>query len=222
MSGSLQGRPVLDRPERYGAKASGAGVGPRATKKYWPVLVVALAASIHAHDFSTSESSIEIDGSTVRARVRVNLLEFPGTDVNGDQWISYDELDKNIEVVFGLIKKHYTLTAPDAPAGIVADRYQIVEDHVLQIDIRYTFGHAVRQVDLQSTLDAIFGPTHQHLARAAIAGEVQREILDASNRTAYFDARRVTPVRILAVIAAALGLAGLGVYRYRATRRPEL
>ena len=215
-------------PERYGAKASGAGVGPRATKKCWPLVVFALAtgASLRAHDFSTSESSIEIDGSTVRARVSVNLLEFPGTDVSGDQRISYDELDKNIERVFGSIKKHYTLAAPDAPDGIVADRYQIVDDHVLQIDIRYTFGHAVGQLELQSTLDEIFGPTHQHLARAAIAGEVQREILDASNRTAHFDARRVTAARVLTIAVAALGLAGLAVYRYRSTRsstrRPEL
>ncbi len=194
--------------------------GTRRASTYWTLVVVALAAgaSLRAHEFSTSESSIEIDGPIVRVRLRVNALELPGTDVNGDQRVAYDELDKNIERVFDAIKTHYTLRAPDAPARIMADRYQIVDDHVLQIDIRYTFVHDVKQLDVQSALDTILGPAHQHLVRGSIGGEIQSEILDRSNRTAHFDARRVTPTRVLAVLAAALGLAGLGVYRYRKSR----
>ena len=66
-------------------------------------ILVALVFSVvlTAHDFSQSESTLTIDGSTVVVQLRLNLLEFPGIDANGNGVISYEELDAGIErVVF--------------------------------------------------------------------------------------------------------------------------
>ena len=77
------------------------------------MLAALFASAVRAHDFSQSESAIEIDGAIVRVRIGVNLLEMPGVDANGDQRVSYDELDESIERVFAAIKEHLTLRAPE-------------------------------------------------------------------------------------------------------------
>jgi hypothetical protein len=168
--------------------------------------VAALTVVTSAHDFSASESVLEIDGATVRSRLSINLLELPGVDSNGDGRISYDELDNAIERVFGAIKEHYVLAAPDPPSAIVADRSDIVDDHVLQMVIRYSFGHSVDRLEVTSTLDRLLGAGHQHLASMKIDGEFQRDVLDPAHPSAHFDARRVTTARIAIVVVAALGL----------------
>ena len=48
------------------------------------------------HDVSQSDSKIEIHGKDVTVSLRLNLLERPYVDVNGDGYISYDELDQSI------------------------------------------------------------------------------------------------------------------------------
>lgn len=169
-------------------------------------VVAALAVVTSAHDFSSSESVLAIDGPTVRSRVSINLLELPGVDTNGDGRISYDELDKAIERVFGAIKEHYRLAAPDPPSAIVADRSDVVDDHVLQMDIRYSFGHTVDRLEVTSTFDRLLGARHQHLTSMKIDGEFRRDVLDASHPSTHFDARRVTTARIAIVAVAGLGL----------------
>lgn len=181
---------------------------------------LAAAATVFssAHDFSASESVLSVDGAIVRSRLSLNALELPDVDVNGDQRISYDELDRAIERIFKTIKQHYFVGAPEPPSAIVAERNAIIDDHVLQIDIRYTFSHSVGLLDLTSTLDGVLGATHQHVASLKVGGDFQRAVLDSAQPTAHFDARRVTPVRVAMVVAAFLGLVGLGIVRRRRSR----
>ena len=184
-----------------------------------PVCVVAaalVAIGAEAHEFSQSESTIEFDGrSTIHLRFSLNLLELKGVDASGDQRVSYDELDRSIERVFTAIKEHYTLGAPEPAERIVAEKYQIADDHVLQIEIRQTFGTDVGRLDVTSSLDALLGSAHQHLVTAIVNGEPRRAVLDASNRSVTFETGRVTVGRVLIVVVAALGLLALALYRLR-------
>jgi len=211
---SLRSRP------RSSEAAPGVGVGPHASKKCLHALIVVLVltAGTTAHDFSQSESTIEIAGPDVRVRLSLNLLELPDVDISRDGRVSYDELDHAIERVFGLVKAHFTVRAPDPVARVRVDRHAIVEDHVLQMDLRYQFSHLVTSIDVESTLDALMGATHQHFATAKINGELQRVVLDASNQSAHFDASRVTMGRIGVVLFAGVALALLAWYR----RKPRL
>jgi hypothetical protein len=174
-----------------------------------------IATGAEAHEFSQSESTIEFDGATIRLRFSLNLLELKDVDANGDQRVSYDEIDRSIERVFAAVKEHYTLDAPEPAERIVAEKYQIADDHVLQIEIRQTFGADVSRLEVTSSLDALLGLTHQHLVTAIVDGEPWRAVLDASNRSVTFETGRVTVGRVLTVVIAALGLLALVVYRMR-------
>lgn len=178
-----------------------------------------MSVVLDAHEFSQSESTLEIDGSMVRVRLSLNLLELKGVDANGDGRVLYDELDRAIEGVFASIKTHYSLLAPEPAVRVVAEKLQIVDEHVLQIDVRHTFARNVRRLEVTSSLDDIFGPAHQHLAAALVNGGRRRAVLDASNRTMTIEAARVTFDTVLMVAVAALGLLLLVAYRLGQRRR---
>jgi hypothetical protein len=172
----------------------------------------ALAAAIvspttpGAHDFSQTESTIQVDGATARVRLGINLLELPGVDANGDLQVTYEELDRAIEPIFESIKQHYTLAAPGPPANIVAEKSELLDGHVLMLDLVHTFPTPVRTLRVTSTFDALLGPTHQHYATAIVHHERIRSVLDASHRTMTLEFQRVTLTRVLTVLAAAAGL----------------
>ena len=128
------------------------------------------AAPVFAHDVSRSESTITIDEATVRIRFAINLLELSGVDANGDERVSYDELDARIEEVFAAIKQHFELRAPDPPERVVMERHRIVEDHMLQADLEYRFADDVRELAVGSSLDTVTGPSHLHHVRAEESG----------------------------------------------------
>ena len=207
-----------------GRRAAGAGLPHQRRRLLTLSVLFALTAHAAAHDFSQSESTIEIAGHEVRVRLSLNLLEFPGVDTVRDGRVSYDELEDALERLFGLVKEHFTVSAPDPASRIVVDRHGIVDDHVLQMDLRYQFGHDVTRVEVQSTLDVLAGPTHQHFVTARIDGGWQRAVLDATNRSAHFnfDPSRVTPGRMLTVALAALGVGLLGFYRIRQARHHDV
>ena len=180
---------------------------------------LALGASLSAHDFSQSESTIELGvpgaTGTVRVRLSLNLLEIPDVDTSRDGRVSYDELEQVIERVVALVKDHYTVGAPGPPSRVAVDRHEIVDDHVLRLEMRYEFGDDVTRIDVASTFDTLFGPMHQHFVTASVNGELRRAVLDAANRSAQFDAGRVTPGRLAAVGLALLGVGLLAAFRMR-------
>ena len=188
-----------------------------------PILIVALLALTQgagAHDLSRSESTIAIAGPDAHVRLSLNLLALSGVDANSDTRVSYEEMDKAIERVFALIKTHYNLRAPEPPTAIVAERYDVTDDHVLQISIKYTFDRSIRRLDLTSTLDAIAGADHQHAASATIDGAVQRSLLDGSQRTASFYVNGISIGRVAAAAGAGLVLLALALRRLKRRRLP--
>jgi hypothetical protein len=175
-----------------------------------------IAIGAEAHEFSQSESTIEFDGTTIRLRFSLNLLELEDVDANGDTRVSYEELDRSIERVVAAVKDHYSLGAPQPAERIETEKYEIVDNHVLRMAIRETFAADVGRLEITSHLDALFGPGHQHLVTADVNGETQRAVLDASHRSVTFERGRATTERMVIVVVAALGLLGLWVYRIRA------
>jgi len=179
------------------------------------LLVIGFSAILAAHDFSQSESTLALDGSTVHAQLRFNLLEFPRVDADGNGVVSYEELDAAIERVFAAVKEHYVLGAPDAPLRVLVERHEIVDEHVLQMGVRYDFAGAVNQLDVTSTLDVLFGPMHQHIVTARLTGETSRTVLDTGNRRAHLDRSRITAWRIAAVLGAVFAIGLLAWFRRR-------
>ena len=171
---------------------------------------------VRAHDFSQSESTVEFDGATVRVRLGVNLLELPGVDANGDQRVSYEELDRSIERVFAAIKEHFTLRAPAPPVRVTAARYEIVDEHVLRMDLVHIFTTSVGRLEIASRFDRLFGPAHRHLITARLGGELRRAVLEAGHPAVTFENARVTSERILIVVLAVLSVLALAAYRLRA------
>ena len=129
--------------------------------------------------------------------------------------MSYEELDAAIERVVASVKEHYVLGAPGAPLRILVERHEIVDDHVIDMQVRYDFAGDVRQLDVTSTFDTLFGSMHQHILRTRLAGETSRTVLDAANRRAHLDRSRITRWRVAAVIGAVLGIALLAWFRRR-------
>ena len=147
-----------------------------------------LAASASAHDVSQSDSKIEVQGKDVTVSLRLNLLELPYVDLNGDGFISYDELDHSIDRIYADVKQHYALRDPDLPVQITLRHYGVVEDHVLQMDLLYRFDKDVSQLEIDSTLFQITQPGHEHLVSVNLDGVVHEGILNAGNQSVVFTA----------------------------------
>ena len=162
-----------------------------------------------AHEVSRSESVLSVADASVRVQFSINLLELRGVDANGDQRVSYDELDARIEDVFGAIKQHYVLAAPAPPARVVMQRQQIVEEHVLQADLVYTFDRPVRQLRVESTLETVTTPGHVHDVRTDISGETLQALLTPESRTATFLVGGLTIGRIAIVLVAFAAVAAV-------------
>jgi len=162
-----------------------------------------LAGICAAHDFSRSESRVEVHGREVRVALSLNLLELGGAgnnnvDTNGDGVISYDELDHAIDRIYALIKQHYVLGEiigqpgpPAAPIRVTLTHYGISMGHVLDAQLLYVFPAGVTQLSVTSTLDQIMQhpigqPRHQHLISVRFDGEPRESVLDAAHPTAVF------------------------------------
>jgi hypothetical protein len=196
-------KPIPLGAEAYSAKAARLGMAAGA---------VLCTAAVYAHDVSRSQSTLVITGATVHALFTIDLIEL-GVDANGDQRVSYDELDARIEDVFTVIKQHFVLAAPAAPARVVMQRQEIVEDHVLQADLVFTFDRPVRELRVESTLDTATAPDHVHHLRTTIGGEAFEALLTPRSRTATFLVGGLTIGRIAIALLACAGIAAIIVFR---------
>ena len=183
------------------------------------LLLVFLATRVAtAHDLSRSESVLVIDGATVRAQFSINLLEFKGVDANGDGQVTYDELDARVEDIFSVIKQHYRLSAPAQPSRAVMQRQQIVEDHVLRADLVFTFDRPVRDLRVESTLDAATSPSHVHYVRTDINGEAFEAQLTPQHRSTDLAMGGFTIGRLGVALLALAAAAGLALRRHSTSR----
>jgi hypothetical protein len=150
-----------------------------------------LAGICTAHDFSRSESRVEVHGREVRVALSLNLLELADVDTNGDGAISYDELDRAIDGIYSHIKQHYILADPNPPSQVMLQHYGISMGHVLDAQLLYVFAEDVRQLSVTSTLDQIVRhqlgqPGHRHLISVRFDGESGEAVLDPAHPTAVF------------------------------------
>lgn len=164
-------------------------------------LIVALvgcflfSAAAGAHDISQSESRIEVHGREVRVSFRLNLLELGYVDVNGDGIVSNDELDNAIARVYADIKQHYFLEGPGLPVQVTLEKYGVVEDHVLDMELAYQFAQDVKLLKVTSTLHQITQPGHEHLTSANLNGTTHEAILNARSPSTVFASGDVPAIK---------------------------
>ena len=154
----------------------------------WTLLVLASYALVPAtaHDLYRSESRLVVQGREVSAQLTFNLLDFTGTDQNGDKVVTQDEFTQAFETVYAAILQHYTLSSSGPPVRIARDKYELFDQHVLLLDLTYVFPQQVLALQMTSTLPDILGPGHVHLVNLRMNGRLQEQILDGRNRTAFF------------------------------------
>ena len=150
------------------------------------VFLVCLATPLPAHDLYRSESKLVIQGRVVKDTLTFNLLDFAGVDQNGDKSISTMEFAESFDRVYAQILAHYALTSGGPPVRMVRESYQLYDDHVLLLHLEYTFPQQVLAVELASNLSDILGRGHVHLVSVVLNGRLQEQILDGSNRKAFF------------------------------------
>ena len=148
--------------------------------------VLCLGLTLCAHDLYRSESKLTIQGRIVKDTLTFNLLDFPGVDQNGDKIISQQEFDQSFERVYALVLSHYELRSSDPPVRMTREKYQLADDHVLLLDLEYTFPQQVLAVEMTSALPDVLGAGHVHLATVVLGGRLQEQILDNRNRKAFF------------------------------------
>ncbi len=143
-----------------------------------------------AHETSTSYSRVTIEGNAVRVAFTMNLLELhlgPTVDADGDEVVTYDELDEGIESLYAAIKKHYQLRVPEEPTAVLLERYDLSDENTVRMQILFTFDRAVSGLMVASTLPAITQPNHQHLLRLDDGTTIRQAVLDASQPIARLD-----------------------------------
>lgn len=162
------------------------------------VLALTAASPTFSHDMPRSESRIRVRGRDVQVAFQLNLRDLAGIDTNGDGSISYDELENSIDRVYGLIKQHWSVSVPgSAPAKLTLRRYGLVEDHILDLDMLYTFPDEVTSLRVTSTLDHIMQPAHQHLVTVDFGGDVHEGVLDATATSFTFKSGAGSSSKIL-------------------------
>jgi hypothetical protein len=188
------------------------------------LLVLCTGASAAAHDLSISQSRVTVKGSTATVRLSIDLMAFAGVDANADARVSHEELERSIERVFALVKQHYQVTAGGPARRITLDRYELADEHGVDLDLRYAFDGDVRRVEVTSTLDSLAGPSHQHVVSVDGGEQMQRAVLSANSRTAAFDGGGSTVGQVITGMLAAAGVTVLLAYRIlsgRSRARPR-
>lgn len=168
------------------ARGNPRGIDGRAFRIVTLIALLHLSGTVGAHDFSRSESKLEIRGREVRVLLSLDLLEST-VDVNQDARVSYEELDAAIERIYAGIKTHYLLDSDGPPVSSTLERYELVDEHVVQMHLVYTFAHDVSRLEVTSRLYEITKPDHRHLV-STTGVPVQAAVLDASVPRMIFNA----------------------------------
>jgi hypothetical protein len=171
----------------------------------WLLAAAVLWASVAGgHDLSHSESDITVREREVRARLRVDLVGFGGLQWRTVDRIAYEELDRQIDVVFSLIKAHLEIASLESqPASIRLAAYSLVDNHVLDAEIVYRFAAAPSTLTVRSRLDRITAADHQHLARVNFGGAADAAVLTAGAAAASFSGTSRWRGRVFSIVAGA-------------------
>jgi hypothetical protein len=150
-------------------------------------------AMVSAHDVSRSESRLVVEGREIQCRVTLDLAEFPGVDVNRDATVSYEELDPAFDRIYASLKAHFVVESSGPPLRIRMERYELLEDHLLRIHLRYAFAAPPARVAVTSTLNAITRPDHRHLISVRFDDEVQESVVGVPPETVVFERSAAHP-----------------------------
>ena len=156
------------------------------------VAAACLTQSVRAHPFSQSSSVVIVSGNEVRVALTLDLLavhSMPDLDRNRDSRISYAELDVAVERVYDAVARHFVIRTPDAPLRTTVERYQMLDDTRLRMELLYQFAGEVATFGVTSTLAEITQPNHLHLMSVSSgAGTTQEAVLDAGRPSSTFHA----------------------------------
>lgn len=151
------------------------------------LLLTAATALVQAHDVSRSQSRLDVRGVEIQGSVTLDLVEFPWIDVNHDAVISYDELEPAIERIYAALTAHFFVGGPEPPIRTRVTRYEILEDHLLRLDVHYTFERPPTRVKVTSTLHEITRPDHYHLISVRFGDDLQESVLGSGADSMVFD-----------------------------------
>lgn len=157
------------------------------------LLLTAAPVLVQAHDVSRSQSRLEVRGAEIQCSITLDLVEFPGVDVNRDAVVSYEELDPAIERIYAALKAHFFVGDPEPPIRTRVERYELLEDHLLRLDVRYAFERPPTRVKVTSTLHEITRPDHHHLISVRFGDDLQESVLGAGADSVVFDRTSVHP-----------------------------
>ena len=166
------------------------------------LLLAWLAGRADAHDLSHSQSDITVSGTTARAHVQVDLIGFAGWQWPRRDVVTYDELDARVEELFGLLKTHLQTTSSATLVSTTMARYGLIDNHVLDADVVYTFDRPIDDLVIRSTLDQITAADHQHRTRVSYEGRSSEALLTAAVPVARFE-RQASRWRTFATLARA-------------------
>ena len=146
-------------------------------------------AGVAAHPMSHSLSRLNIDGRDVVVTLSIDLLELGDVDRDGNDLVSFEELESAIERVYARVRQHYSVRAGAEPETVRLERYEIIEDgHIGRLHLRATFATEPGAIEVASTLDQITTPAHRHLVSIERVGTVEEAVLDRSQPSIRFDA----------------------------------
>jgi HupE / UreJ protein len=150
------------------------------------ILTALCAAPLTAHDLFRSESRLTVNRREVHAQFTFNLLDFPGVDRDGDKRVSQQEFDAAFDRVYQAILQHYSLDSSGPPSRITRNHYRLFDEHVLDLDMTYTFPQDVLALKVHSALPEVLGKGHVHLVTFILNGRVQEAILVSGRNDAFF------------------------------------
>ena len=120
-------------------------------------------------------------------------------------------------IAYALVKQHFVITADVPLVRMSVERYAVVDDHVLQMDLAFVFASDVSDLTIRSTFHEIMRPDHQHATRVLIAGATGNATLNAVTPQATFAAGGASHLE--AGVALAAPRDGSDVHRIRSPRR---
>lgn len=146
-------------------------------------LALLAPSSLLAHDFSTSWSVFQVDGSRVEVSLTLALTDLhsgPNFDTNLDGRVTGSDVAQQESLLFETITDHFDVTAPDPPASREMTSWTVDGDSGLtRVRLRYDFDHEVSQVTVVSALDQITQSDHRHLLQIGPEDQARFAVLTA-------------------------------------------
>jgi hypothetical protein len=153
-------------------------------------LILFLARSAAAHEFSTSYAGYRVDGPRVHVEFIINLIDLhngPKVNTNEDSAFSEDEVTAAIDSLSSAIQSNYSVQAPEPPVSTMLERHNLTSDGVLRLYFVYTFSHDVIDLKITSSLDKLTQPNHRHLIQIGAADNLRQGVIDSTDPVIEID-----------------------------------